>query len=186
MKVTGILRRKIQRQIKKIQTSKKRRHLAKLWPLGPSTIDSLLLLSEDIPLLETLTASAVRTKHFFENKIHLFQKLKDYLPIIIQDRDWDHHFFWVLMKFKISRMKELFDNHGHGLNNKKIVLQLEYAEHLISRIIESDDTDSIHSKKFKSIKNPSEKEWEYLSRMKRRDVKALFELIMENYEGWWD
>lgn len=164
----------------KKQFNKLRRTIKEKWNVALFQKDDLRL--DAISNLMSIKRKILRAKR-------QLLKFKAYFPIILADEDWDHAFFWSLMEFKISRMRKFFSSEKtYGMNSKTVTTQLEYAEYLLKRINQSDigDEENVYIKKFNAQKNTSMREWEFVSEMKAKDIKAFYELIIHHSDGWWD
>lgn len=77
---------------------------------------------------------------FYDSVLQLpyqIKKLVQYFPIIWKDRDFDHSWLFILMKFKIDRMIPIFDN-GHLCNCERNAKELRVISVLLGRLIADD------------------------------------------------
>jgi hypothetical protein len=56
-----------------------------------------------------------RVKQFFRNIHNLIR----WFPIIWKDRDWDHHFIFEILKFKLKNQAEYISKRGNHLSAKR-------------------------------------------------------------------
>jgi hypothetical protein len=56
-----------------------------------------------------------RIKQFFRNIHNLIR----WFPIIWEDRDWDHHFIFEILKFKLKNQAEYISKRGNHLSAKR-------------------------------------------------------------------
>ncbi len=66
------------------------------------------------------------------------QKLFIYLPLLWNDRDWDHSYLLRLMEVKLSLMAEHFKEHDMHVGSQKYARQMRVASALCKRIREDD------------------------------------------------
>jgi hypothetical protein len=76
------------------------------------------------------------TKYGIENILIWFK-------VIWKDRDWDSYYFFVIMKKKIERMKNLQENYGHSVESENIAKNMDKAIKLIDKLVK-DDYDSLN------------------------------------------
>jgi hypothetical protein len=93
----------------------------------------------------------MKIKSFFGGIKVGLSNLWAYLPIIWQDRDWDHAYLLDLWEFKFRRMARMHLEHGNAVGSEKIGKQLLLCAELCVRIREDkyDDVDTdAHDKKW--------------------------------------
>jgi hypothetical protein len=77
--------------------------------------------------------------------------LYHYIPIIWYDRDWDHHYMFVLWEKKFARMAYLFEHYGHHVGDKETAQRLRVCASLCRRILDDDYAEVLraeHDKKW--------------------------------------
>lgn len=75
----------------------------------------------------------------------------EWLPIIWQDRDWDHAYILRILKYKLSRVRKCITGNNIIEGATRVGKQIAYAEFLIDRILEDDyhkDEWAKHEKKW--------------------------------------
>ena len=71
--------------------------------------------------------------------------------IIWNDRDWDQHFLYEVMEFKLRNMADLHRNYGHGVYAERYAKQMETCAALLKRIKEDEYHDNAfihHDRKY--------------------------------------
>lgn len=68
----------------------------------------------------------------------LIRNIKKWWPILKEDEDWDYHYLLEVMKFKLEKMADYHDKHGHFDGSDDTVRELSEAVGLISALIEDD------------------------------------------------
>ena len=68
----------------------------------------------------------------------LIRNIKKWWPILKEDEDWDYHYLLEVMKFKLEKMAEYHDKHGHFVESAKVSQELSEAARLLSALIEDD------------------------------------------------
>jgi hypothetical protein len=71
-----------------------------------------------------------RIKQFFRNIHNLIR----WFPIIWKDRDWDHHFIFEILKFKLKNQAEYIGKRGNHLSAKRDAEIMMTCIRLIERI----------------------------------------------------
>ncbi len=100
-------------------------------------------------------------KHGIKNIILWFR-------VIWCDRQWDHHFFNVILRRKLSLMRDHFSEHDMSGRDAEI---LGICVKLLDRIIANQYSES------------SKKRGEEIM---RQDSELLYKIIRENVRSWWD
>ena len=57
-----------------------------------------------------------------------------WFPVIWNDRDWDHHFVFEVLKFKLKNMADSFERNDHYVGNKRDVERMRTCIKLIELI----------------------------------------------------
>jgi len=79
------------------------------------------------------------------------QNLINWFPIIWKDRDWDHHFFHVMLRRKLTNMEQHLRKYGHHLNADKDADNIKVCVNLLNRIIDDEYCEGVyknHDKKW--------------------------------------
>ena len=77
-----------------------------------------------------------------------------WLPVIWNDMDWDHHYFYVILRTKLSHMEEYIRKFGHHLGNEKDADDMKIAINTIDRLIEDEYLENAlkwHKEKWGSV-----------------------------------
>jgi len=120
------------------------------------------------PVLDLLYDIKVYIVTFFTN----IKRVIDYLPLIWNDRDWDHYFLISLMQFKLKRMKYYFDNHGIAdMTENNELKALDFIIKIGDRYSSADDEENSH---FYKLHN---KKWGELDIKSKDAGEGLSELI---------
>ena len=61
-----------------------------------------------------------------------------WMPIVYNDRQWDHYYFLKMLEFKLNLMAECFKNEGHGVNAEKDAKRMKMCAELCRRLCEDD------------------------------------------------
>jgi hypothetical protein len=107
-----------------------------------------------------------KIKTFFRNIKLGIPNLIKWFPVIWKDRDWDQHFLYVILQFKLKQMEQLQRKYGISANRNDYADQMKTCIILLDRIIKSDyliNTLKPHEEKwgesklnFKKVKDRSE------------------------------
>ena len=73
-------------------------------------------------------------KHFHRDVIQGFKNLWKWLPIVWKDRDWDYHFIFEVLKFKIKNTAKYTEKKQRFVGWEKEVRYMKICETLIDRI----------------------------------------------------
>jgi hypothetical protein len=142
-----------------------------------------------------------------------FKNLIKWFPIIWKDRDWDYHFFYDMMRYKLNNMEKSIYN-GMHIGCEKESKHIKICVNLLDRLIEdkySDNAHEIHKKKwgkcnmslnngfmtfvYENDKNDEHKternkdlrkcidQEEY---MIEQDLNMLFDILKKRIRKWWD
>jgi hypothetical protein len=82
---------------------------------------------------------------------HGVLNLIKWFPIIWQDRDWDQHFLYEMLKFKLEQMENFQRKYGIGLYRDKYADQMRVCINLLGRLIDdnySENTFQYHDEKW--------------------------------------
>ena len=71
-----------------------------------------------------------KIKQFFKRIYNLYR----WLPIIWKDQDWDTHYIWEILKFKLKNQAEYIGNHDRHLSVKRDVKKMMLCVRLIEKI----------------------------------------------------
>lgn len=122
-------------------------------------------------------------------------RMRDYAPLLWEDRDWDYAYLLHMMKFKLKRMRPVI-NQGMAAHREQRAIEIHQAEVMIDNIFEDPDDEwsmhydqwDSHIKAFKDCKNRKEhlKALRLTQKREERNWKALWAHLDKNLRGWWD
>jgi len=116
---------------------------------------------------------------FFET----LQRIKDYIPILWRDRDFDFVFAWPLLLKKFERMEKLM-RRSEGVHASFRANEIKIAMILLDRL-NNDSHYGLLVEKYKD-KYPTLLPWQIEHELYNEDLTFLFELIAKHHKGWWD
>lgn len=150
------------------------------------------------------------------NLFRKLKKLKYWLPVIWQDHDWDHYYFVKMLRHKLISMLNFYTSDQAWCSDaEEISNQIHECVIILDRIIEDNYnkiawirhdltwgelelgkdekgypiftrkhaiTDELRETEKKRFMTLCEQE----DKLRKEDIKKLFELIGENFENWWD
>ena len=90
-------------------------------------------------------------KSFFRNIKIGITNLITYAPIIYNDRDWDHHYFFLLLDKKLNRMYKELSTQQHAHIHPNYLKSLKTCSILVKRIVEDDYIDDVAQKKLDEL-----------------------------------
>jgi len=99
-----------------------------------------------------------------------FGNLIKWFPVIWRDRDWDHHFLFEVLRFKLENMEWVFSKYGCGIGSERDAKRMRICIELIKRIQE----DNYNG------------DYSINDRQLCQDVEYLFKLMNKYILGWWD
>lgn len=139
-------------------------------------------------------------KGFFRSLGNLIK----YFPIIWNDRDWDHFYFYLLMKKKLEGMRDYQKYNGHSVNSLYTAERINLAITLLDKIIEDDfkdkefwkdvkynwiSLDDEYSTLNRTSKHTDEEILEQIKKehkLKRKYIKTFFSVLEKRIETFWD
>lgn len=124
-------------------------------------------------------------------------RMRDYAPLIWEDRDWDYSSLLHIMRFKIRRMRDCIGGNSLTAHCEDNVAEMAKADVLLRNVIEEDPDDEwsqhysqwdSHIKAFKDCKNQREHRRSLnLSHLREeRNWRALWRHMDKYLRGWWD
>ncbi len=102
---------------------------------------------------------------------YLEKRLKDWSEVLKNDHDYDWAFLIDIIVFKLDRMKEIFDHHGHHTNDKKIARQIGQVSKLLANC---------------AHKNYNRKRIQDDDDSRQKDLDKALSIISKNLFTWWD
>jgi len=144
-------------------------------------------------------------KQFPRNIKHFFY----WLPIIWLDRDWDEHFFFIILRHKLKSMQKYFEKNAHFVGMEKEARRMKICVMLLNRLIAEQYMEIAfkeHEKKWgnftydlndiKRTKVTPETEeqerieakrcYELEDHLRQQDIDWLCKIISRYGFGWWD
>ena len=142
---------------------------------------------------------------FFRNIKRLFY----WLPIIWKDRDWDEHFFLIILRHKLKSMHKFFEKNAHFVGMKKKARRIKICVMLLNRLIAEQYMKIAfkeHEKKWgdftydlndirRTKVTPETKDQERMesrhcseleNHLRQQDIDWLCKIISKYSRGWWD
>jgi len=77
-----------------------------------------------------------------------------WFPVIWQDRDWDHHYLYVILQHKLKRMEKLHINYGHAMSSEQTAAQINRCINLLDRLINDAYDESAFKKYYEKWGRP--------------------------------
>jgi hypothetical protein len=132
--------------------------------------------------------------------LHNFKKIKDFLPVIIKDEDYDFASILNLLRFKLNRMHCHFTSWDCPLDPseaRRIAKQIKYAIYLIDRYYDESgfeelaDTLTWDKYEILPLRTPEESKrivefMEKDSKLKQEYLDRLFRHMAKYIQTWWD
>jgi len=148
-------------------------------------------------------------------KIKGIKNIFIWIPILIEDRQWDHGYIFIILKKKLELMEKYFLKHGHPVGSEKDAKNMRIAINLLDRLIKDNYMDHAfvpHKKKYgeshmnfeehkllitldnePQTKKEKEQETELFKRcctredyLRKQDLKFLFDHLRKHILSWWD
>ena len=114
-------------------------------------------------------------KHFHRDVIQGFKNLWRWLPIVWKDRDWDHHFIFEVLKFKIKNTANLTKKNQRFVGWESQVRYMTICEKLITLIQDeyySNEYFDYYDNKFSFEKIEDSDNFEMKSEVTRDDLQS--------------
>jgi len=126
--------------------------------------------------------------YWWDNLKDGISNLRTWFPIIWDDRDWDNHFLWEMLLFKLKRMSPAIRKHvAPGPH----MVALDRAIYVLEELLKRSRCDCAHLHSFVDRKNQEQVD----SRLKvchscytiqKELLKEFSELFAEFSNCWWD
>lgn len=78
--------------------------------------------------------------------MNLKQKIKDYTPILKEDKDFDYSYILIMLIFKLKRTREHIVSHNVHENSKNIGLEIKKVEDLLNNVLEDNYYNKLEKK----------------------------------------
>jgi len=105
------------------------------------------------------------------------KNLIKWFPIIWKDRQWDHYFIHVILKHKLSLMRNHFIKYNIHRNSLLDAKKMDLCVKLLNRIIAED----YYHKVDQGLES-----YEKAEDLIEQDLDLLYKTIRKNVRGWWD
>lgn len=138
----------------------------------------------------------------------------DWLPIIYNDRDWDHQFIFIILHKKLHNMEKFFDSDNvWGAKAKDSAKEIKLARILCERIIKHEylsnatirydelygdkefmTLEKVEGKNYSRVKFTDDKNQQdmfdrackHSDKMEKQDIEYLFGYLPKHIKKWWD
>ena len=137
---------------------------------------------------------------FFAN----IKRVIKWLPVIWNDRDWDHTFILKILQFKIYMTRKHMEKNSYHVTYERDMKNMRIAEILLERLQKEYESEAFddHYKKWSKIRpsaydfssyvTPSKEELREIQTigkkakyMKNQDYDYLFKHLKKNIDKWW-
>lgn len=119
-----------------------------------------------------------RTKfgRFLRGILQGFKNIFIWLPIIWEDRQFDHGYLYTIMWHKLKLMEKFFSSGDPwAVGADKCAKDIKVARILCGRLM-----DGSYTNPFKWA------DWKYAQRQEKQDREYLFDLMKKKVPSWWD
>jgi hypothetical protein len=106
-----------------------------------------------------------------------------WFKVIAKDRDWDQSFLYIILQFKLKRMKNYFEKYGMS-NNEQSIKYINICIKLIDIILKDDFIPDYSQTRKNWICKVNI--WEVERRRKQKYINLLFKIISKKSMYWWD
>jgi hypothetical protein len=126
---------------------------------------------------------------FFRYKIPRgFINLIIWFPVIWNDRDFDHWYFFEIIRRKLERMIHHHEKYQVFVGVEKEIKYMKICKNLIKRI---QDDDYMFSGRYKDLTkllpySDNKPAFEWLKKYMQQDMDLLFKLLKKHVMKWWD
>lgn len=146
--------------------------------------------------------------HFITHPFQQVKRIIEYIPVLWHDEDWDWHYIFRMLRYKIKRTREhMAICTARGENWERDNANMQRAENLLTRILDDDYMSKEWEEHHQKYPMEFEKTPEGMYRMKERgeEVRAktreitnkgtelynkdwdeLWELLKNQIGNWWD
>ena len=146
------------------------------------------------------------------NKVKtFFRNLKLWLPILVDDQQWDNHYLHKVVHHKLSLMKDFYESDKHMAveeHSQEVVKEINEVLEPLNRVIEEDyihfpegmepyivfrkdeegsgdyTVETVYHDEFD--KEKVNEVYRKSERDKEEDLKKVYKNIGENSDNWWD
>ena len=141
------------------------------------------------------------------------QNLIRWFPVVWSDRDWDHIFFFIILRYKLRRMEKLYRRYGNHVNSERDADNIKKCILVLNRIIDDvyhDIAFRVHEKKWGELdmsfeednlrlfrknitletieqeRTESKKCYDLEAYLSDQDIQYLFSFMAKHVREWWD
>lgn len=145
------------------------------------------------------------TSYWWKYWLHLpydikwfFKRIYIYRHFLWEDNDYDFASILHIMRFKLRRLRDHLDQHGHLAHKEDRVAELARVDVLLRNVVEEDPDDewSMHHSQWhhnKDLNDPCPESEEACHKAcfdgmerEQRNWHELWKYIDEHMRGWWD
>ncbi len=123
-------------------------------------------------------------KNSIKNIIIGIKNIYQWSYILYTDRDWDYNFLYLILEFKVKRMRIFFENSNISVDDESIAKELSICELLLKRLIEEHYFQSNRFKELKKISPKLAYKWE--AQIVKQDKEMLFNILKRKIDTWWN
>ena len=104
-----------------------------------------------------------------------------WLPVIWRDEQWDYHFIFEILKYKLTIMSEYIRKNGHHTSAEYDADRMMLAVRLIDKVQNEEYIDELidYNNLTKEIVDKADAK-------QAKAKRILFKLLENNIEKWWD
>lgn len=138
---------------------------------------------------------------FFYRLRHFLEVLRDYLPILWNDFDWDWGFLFRLVEKKLERMEKHFREDKICLSSNKDARNMRICKNLLRRLREeeyiqeevhkifSEHRKHEHKNHLKTLSKKDNDELKVLLQreeyLRKQDIELFCAILKKHYRSWW-
>lgn len=140
-------------------------------------------------------------------------RVVQWIPTLWNNYDWDFHYIFIVLRYKLTRMEREIRLKGHASNRKQTADQIKVAVHLLDRICNDgylenatspvdreygqwtfdfeNNLEIVHKKPLTVKQKTQHKKdlraaWKHSDYMIKQDKEYLFKYILKHHRQWWD
>ena len=87
-----------------------------------------------------------KIKNFFYNIKYGIKNLIIWFPYIWKDRNWDHTYIYIILKYKLHLTEQLIRNYGHHIKHIQDADKIKICINLLDRLIKDEYEESAFQK----------------------------------------
>lgn len=111
-----------------------------------------------------------------------------WMPIVWNDRDWDHYYLLKILEFKLLKMEKLFRKYGNHMSSDKQARQLKKCSEIFKRLYKDEyqeESFMMHDKKWGDLNVEFKEVSEDLSEIifRRKNALTKKDKINEKHES---